>query len=134
MNWFAARTKELAHPASLPDLFKRTGFNFYFIGDSASLKGLEGLHTSTFGNREGFGETLFGGTANPQVVMNRSYFDNNNNDSIAEDVIHEMFHGAGLHRGSAPKRGGFLRPNDLYPEVQNDDANGIWGHCAKGVK
>jgi hypothetical protein len=69
--------------------------------------------------------------------MNRNFFDNNNNASIAQELMHEMFHAAGMHRGSSPKGTGFLgmfRPNDLYPEVQYNDPNGIWGHCANGVK
>ena len=126
IDWFNARSAQVGHAANLTDLFKNTGFNFYLSTDQVSLEGLKGLNTSQFGVGEGFGQTLYGGTGKAQVVINRSAFDNLNNSGIVKEVIHEMFHAAGLH-GSDPKGSGILglqTPNDLNPEVQ-------WGDIQK---
>ena len=62
--------------------------------------------------------------------MIRSAFDELNNPEIVEQVIHEMFHGAGLH-GSQPYRSNFWRNNDLNPEVQWAD---IKKNCVTNFK
>jgi RHS repeat-associated protein len=123
VEWFNRRSSEVGHGADLAALFQKTGFNFYLSGDKVSLEGLKGLNTSKFGVGESFGQTLFGGSGSPQVVINRSAFDSLNNPGIVKELIHEMFHAAGLH-GSDPKGTGFLglfTPNDLNPEVQWSD-------------
>jgi len=135
--WFEGRTHDVGVGTKLPDLFKKTGLNFYTRDDTdVPLKGLEGLNTSDqgpFNDRSGFGQTLGRGTPNPQVVIDRYAFKHLNNSGIASELIHEMFHAAGL-RGSSPKGSGFLglgRPNDLNPEVQWSD---IGKHCGRYVK
>lgn len=136
--WFEGEAHRVGHPAKLSDLFKTTGLNFYVSGDDLSLDSLPTkptpLNTSAFGVRgDAVAQTLGRGTSNVQIVFNRSAFDAFDNDRLAEEVIHEMFHAAGL-RGSAPSGTGFLglrRANDLNPEVQWDD---IRKHCGRYVK
>ena len=124
LDWFNAHSEAIGHGANLTKLLQNTGLNFYLAGDKdrVSLKGLEGLHTNKFGWNEGFGETLFGGSANPQIVINRSVLDNKNDPELAVQLIHELFHAAGFHQGSDPKLPGiFGTPNDLNPEVKWPD-------------
>ena len=130
--WFNERLAHTGHPTDLVQLFTRTGFNFFLQDDSVSLAGLEGLDTKYFGIGDGFGQTLFRGSANPQVVINRSAFASLSNEDIATQTVHEMAHAAGLH-GSAPTPSfwGPTTPNDLNPEIQWAE---IRDHCGKGVK
>jgi hypothetical protein len=100
-------------------------------GDDVSLKGLGGLNTSKFGTNEGFGQTV---ENHSQIVINRGAFNHNDNAFIAQNLVHELFHAAGIDRGSSPKGSGFLgffRPNDLAPDVKWSD---IDKHCASNVK
>ena len=135
--WFEGQTHNFGIGVKLADLFKKTGLNFYTRDDTeVSLGRLGGLNTTDngpFNDGSGFGQTLSGGTSNPQVVINRYAFKHLNNLGIATELIHEMFHAAGL-RGSQPKGSGFLglfRPNDLNPEVKWAD---IEKHCGRYIK
>jgi len=125
--WFEGQTHKLGIGVTLPDLFKKTGLNFYVAGDNVSLKGLEGLATDRFGDMGVNAQALFGGTAHPQIVINRYTLHTHTNSELAEDLVHEMFHAAGLH---ASKSVGFWHPTDL-PQVPWSE---IQKHCAGRVK
>jgi hypothetical protein len=123
LDWFQAHSQAIGHGADLPKLLQKSGLNFYLAGDKdrVSLKGLEGLHTNKFGAGEGFGETLFGGSASPQIVINRSVLDDLNDPELAVQLIHELFHAAGFHQGSNPSNPIIGRRNDQNPEVKWKD-------------
>lgn len=130
LDWFNAHSEAIGHGADLTKLLQNTGLNFYLAGDKnrgVSLKGLEGLHTNKFGVDEGFGETLFGGSAHPQIVINRQVLDYKNDPELAVQLIHELSHAAGLHQGSDPRHPIIGRANDQYPEVK-------WGDIEKNCK
>jgi RHS repeat-associated protein len=122
-DWFQAHSQAIGHGADLPKLLQKTGLNFYLAGDKdrVSLNGLEGLHTNKFGTGEGFGETLFGGSPSPQIVINRSVLDDLNDPDLAVQLIHELFHAAGFHQGSNPSYPIIGRNNDQNPEVKWKD-------------
>lgn len=65
--------------------------------------------------------------AHRQIVCNRYAFHTHNNSQLAEDLIHEMFHAAGLH---ASESVGFWHPTDL-PQIPWSE---IQKHCAGRVK
>jgi hypothetical protein len=119
------------HVSSPDTQLTSQGLNFFVSNDQVSVQGLGGLNTSKFGSDDGFGQTVENHT---QVVINRVAFLHNDNAFLAQNLVHEMFHAAGIDKGSSPKGSGLLnlfRPNDLAPEGQWSD---IDKHFASEIK
>lgn len=166
-NWFKTTIKNIFQqhggnlemfPSSqlfsddLATLFSNTGINFYknpsdFQAFSTLPRPslLDGLSTSKISGL--IMQTIGRGTPNAQVTISRAYFENPHvyttgsalRKAIATDLVHEMFHVSGMHRGSSPRLSTYtygivpalIGTNDLAPEIRDSK---IESNCSNTVK
>jgi hypothetical protein len=141
LNWFNGHTSRLGVSANLPELIKNTPINWYGNGDWEKVSSRAYKHLldvkgksapfnpAKFGKDDSFGQTL-GRGASPEIVINRLSFNGFDNRGVAAEMLHELFHAAGLH-GSDPYKSLFFRNNDLRPEVTWEE---IEKNCAARIK